>query len=269
VLYPGRGNNQPPFKGFHEILPGLGAFGVAPDENGAAQGLESLEKFLDEVLAHLGNRTTAQERVSYHVAESYTLKEEPVQYGALRLQESDIYGTGYRALPPAEHMVLTAWFENDAQRELAQADDGFAYVRLGRRSGSLHVHPNLAKARHLLLRTHGPSVASGLLLLREPGFRVFTRKQLRSELAAHAKGAGVAAWQATDGGDDDDHIYALFKTKPDAAFTGQNWNANELLKRIEAFEADIRQKPVENIGRTSPYPRILPLQDLLKVRLTI
>jgi hypothetical protein len=220
-------------------------------------------------LAHLGNRTTAQERVSYHVAESYTLPEEPVQYGALRLQESDIYGAEYRALPPAEAMVLAAWFENDAQRELAQAEDGFAYVRLGRRSGSLHVHPNLAKARHMLLRTHGPSVAPGLLLLREPGFRIFTRNQLRSELDAHAKGAGVAAWQATAGHDDDENIYALFKTKPDAAFTGQNWNADELMKRIEEFESDIRQKPVENVGRTSPYPRILPLQDLLKVRLAI
>jgi predicted component of viral defense system (DUF524 family) len=269
VLYPGRSNAPVQFKGFHEILPGLGAFGVAPDENGAAQGFEPLEKFLEEVLAHLGNRTTAQERVSYHVAESYTLPEEPVQYGALRLQESDIYGAEYRALPPAEAMVLAAWFENDAQRELAQAEDGFAYVRLGRRSGSLHVHPNLAKARHMLLRTHGPSVAPGLLLLREPGFRIFTRNQLRSELDAHAKGAGVAAWQATAGHDDDENIYALFKTKPDAAFTGQNWNADELMKRIEEFESDIRQKPVENVGRTSPYPRILPLQDLLKVRLAI
>ncbi len=112
VLYPGRANAAVKLKGFHEILPGLGAFGVAPDENGAAQGLESLEKFLDEVLAHLGNRTTAQERVSYHIAETYTLREEPVQYGSLRLQETDIYGAEYRALPPAEHMVLTAWVEN-------------------------------------------------------------------------------------------------------------------------------------------------------------
>ncbi|MEI7776863.1 MAG: DUF2357 domain-containing protein, partial [Verrucomicrobiota bacterium] len=74
VLYPGRGNDQAPFKGFHEILPGLGAFGIAPDENGVAQGLEPLEKFLDQALAHLGNRTTAQERVSYHIAESYKVK---------------------------------------------------------------------------------------------------------------------------------------------------------------------------------------------------
>jgi predicted component of viral defense system (DUF524 family) len=268
VLYPGRANAAVTLKGFHEILPGLGAFGVAPDENGAAQGLESLEKFLDEVLAHLGNRTTAQERLSYHVAESYTLNEEPVRYGALRLQETDVYGAEYRALPPAEHMVLTAWFENEAQRALAQAEDGFAYVRLGRRSGSLHVHPNLAKVRHLLLRTHGPSVAPGLLLLREPGFRVFTRNQLRTELATHARGAGVAAWQTTAGRDDDENIYALFKTKPDPAFIGQNWNAGELMKQIEVFESDMRQKPVENVGRTSPYPRILPLRDLLKIRLT-
>ena len=268
VIYPGRANAAVKLKGFHEILPGLGAFGVAPDENGVAQGLESLTQFLDEVLAHLGNRTTAQERVSYHVAESYTLKEEPVQYGALRLQETDIYGAAYRALPPAEHMVLTAWIENDAQRKLAQAENGFAYVRLGRRSGSLHVHPNLANTRHVLLRTHGPRAEPGLLVLREQGFRIFTRTQLRAELSAHAKGAGVAAWQASAGRDDDEHIYALFKTKADDSFQGQAWNADEVMKQIEAFESDVRQKPVENLGRTSPNPRLLTLRDLLKVRLT-
>lgn len=89
MLYPGRANAPEELKGFHEFLPGLGAFGVAPDENGAAQGFESLEKFLDEMLAHLGNRTTAQDRVSYHVAESYTVREEPVQYGSLVLAERD------------------------------------------------------------------------------------------------------------------------------------------------------------------------------------
>ena len=268
VLYPGRSSAPVKFTGFHEILPGLGAFGVAPDENGAAQGLDALEKFLDEVLAHLGNRTTAQERASYHIVESYSMRENPVYYGALRLQETDIYGAEYRALPPAEHMVLAAWFENDAQRDLAQSEDGFSYVRLGRRRGALHVHPNLSKARHVLLRTHGQSVADGLLVLREPGFRVFTRAQLRAELSGHAKGAGVAAWQAYAGEDDEENIYALFRTKTDPAFAGQKWNAEVVMKRIEEFESDARQKPVENVGRTSPYPRVLPLKDLLKARLT-
>jgi hypothetical protein len=53
LFYPRRANAEVKLIRFHEILPGLGAFGVAPDENGVAQGLESLEKFLDEVLSHL------------------------------------------------------------------------------------------------------------------------------------------------------------------------------------------------------------------------
>ena len=166
-------------------------------------------------------------------------------------------------------MVLTAWIENDAQRELAQTEDGFAYVRLGRRSGSLHVHPDLAKARHMLLRTHGPKAEPGLLVFREKGFRIFTRTQLRAELSAHAKGAGVAAWLASAGRDDDEYIYALFKTKADDAFKGQAWNADEVIKQIEEFESDVRHRPVENLGRTSPNPRLLPLRELLKARLTL
>ena len=267
IIYPGRANAAVKFKGFHEILPGLGAFGVTPDETGAAQGLESLESFLNEVLEHLGNRTTAQERVSYHIAESYTLSDEPVRYGSLKLQEVDVYGNNYRALPPAEHMVLMAWFETEAQYDLARAEAGFVYVRLGRRRGSLHVHPNLSNARHVLMRTYGSKVAPGLLVLREPGFRVFTRSQLRAELSVHAKGAGVASWQASGGSDDEEHIYALFETRADNDFEGQGWNANEVMKQIEEFESDIRQRPVENLGRTSPNPRVLPLRDLLKARL--
>ena len=108
VLYPGRPSAGVPLQGFHEILPGLGAFGVAPDENGVAQGLGSLEKFLDEVLAHLANRTTAQERVSFHVAESYSLNEKPVPYGSLILAERDAMTETTRALPPSEHHVVVA-----------------------------------------------------------------------------------------------------------------------------------------------------------------
>jgi hypothetical protein len=269
VLYPGRRNEPVELRGFHEILPGLGAFGVAPDEDGVAHGLDAVERFLDQVLAHLANRTTAQERVSYHVAESYTPEEQAVPYGALHLPETDIYGEDYRALPPAEAMVLTAWFKTVAQRELANHEQGFAYVRLGRRpgGGSLHVHPNLARVRNILLRTGETVVAPGLLLLRELGFRVFTRKQLRTELKQHAKGIGVAAWQASAATDDDEYIYALFRTRRDPSYSSQAWDGDKVMSLIEAFEADVRNKPVENLGRMSPYPRILPLRDLLKAKI--
>jgi hypothetical protein len=163
-------------------------------------------------------------------------------------------------------MVLLAWYENAAQLELAYDEAGFVYVRLGRRPGALHVHPNLARVRHVILRTHDGVVAPGLLNLREVGFRVFTRKQLRAELQEHAKGKGVAAWEASAGLDDEEHIYALFRTTIDPESAGQKWSGGELMDQIERFEADLRNKPVENVGRTSSYPRILPLRDVLKAR---
>lgn len=267
VLYPGEPGDGQTFRGYHEVLPGLGAFAIRPDKEGKPEGMGALADFLDQVIEHLANRTTARERVGYHVAESYVLKEDPVPYAAMRLPETDIHFKEYRALPPAEDMVLVAWYESDTQLELAQSNHGFTYVRLGRRQGALHVHPNLARARHVMLRTHGGVVAPGLLNLREVGFRVFTRSQLRAELAQHAKRKGVAAWEGEAGKDDEEYIYALFKTSLDPDWAGEKWRGGEIMKQIEQFESDRRNKPVANVGRESSDPRILPLRSVLKARI--
>lgn len=248
VLYPGRTNAAVKLKGFHEILPGLGAFGVAPDENGVAQGLESLEKFLDEVLAHLGNRTTAQERVSYHVAESYTLKEEPVQYGSLVLAERDEMSDTTRALPPAEHHVVVAWYNTPEQLAWTLAK-GIANVRLGDRPGTWHIPPEMAAARHILLRTHGGKVAEGLFRLTKPGYKVYSASDLT------AKGYPGAA-----GGE----IYAVFEVEPDAAYAGRKWDEPEVTKQIKAFESRRSYRQVSTLHRRSPDPRVLSLQELLR-----
>ena len=250
VLYPGRANAAVKLKGFHEILPGLGAFGVAPDENGVAQGLESLEKFLDEVLAHLGNRTTAQERVSYHVAESYILKEEPVQYGSLVLAERDEMSDTTRALPPSEHHVVVAWFEDDAQLRWTMKT-GFAVVRLGDRRGTWHVPPEFASARHVLLHTHKSQVAAGLLALKErkPGYKVFTAEDLKAR-----------AYPGSASGD----IYAIFEVAPDPVFDGQKWDGRKLQEVMTEFESRRKYREVKALGSLSALPRVLSLQDLLK-----
>lgn len=248
VLYPGRANAAVKLKGFHEILPGLGAFGVAPDENGVAQGLESLEKFLDEVLAHLGNRTTAQERVSYHVAESYTLKEEPVQYGSLVLAERDEMSETTRALPPSEHHVVVAWY-NTPEQLAWTLEKGIANVRLGDRPGTWHIPPEMASARHVLLRTHGGKVAEGLFRLTKPGYKVYSACDLT------AKGYPGAA-----GGE----IYAVFEVEPDAAYAGRKWDEPEVTKQIKAFESRRSYRQVNTLHRRSPDPRVLSLQELLR-----
>jgi predicted component of viral defense system (DUF524 family) len=248
VLYPGRANEAVKLKGFHEILPGLGAFGVAPDENGVAQGLESLEEFLDEVLAHLGNRTTAQERVSYHVAESYTSKEEPVQYGSLVLAERDELNNKRRALPPFEHHVVVAWY-NSPEQLAWTLEKGIANVRLGDRPGSWHIPPEIASARHVLLRTHRGKVAPGLLRLTKPGYKIFTANDL--------KDSGYPRVAAGE-------IYAVFEVEPDPAYVGRKWDEVELTNQIKAFESRRTYRQVNTLHRRSPDPRVLTLQDLLR-----
>ena len=248
VLYPGRANAAVKLKGFHEILPGLGAFGVAPDENGVAQGLESLEKFLDEVLAHLGNRTTAQERVSYHVAESYVVKETPVQYGSLVLAERDEMSDTTRALPPAEHHVVVAWY-NSPEQLAWTLEKGIANVRLGDRPGTWHIPPEMASARHVLLRSHRGEVAEGLFRLTKPGYKVFTAKDLTDK---DYPGAATG------------EVYAVFAVEPDAAYAGRKWDEAEVTKHIKAFESRRSYRQVNTLHRRSPDPRVLSLQELLR-----
>lgn len=250
VLYPGRANAAVKLKGFHEILPGLGAFGVAPDENGVAQGLESLEKFLDEVLAHLSNRTTAQERVTYHVAESYKLKEEPVQYGPLVLAERDEMSDTTRALPPSEHHVMVAWYENNAQLDWT-IKAGLVVVRLGDRHGSWYVPPEFASARHVLLHTHKSQVADGLLGLNmlKPGYKVFTAEDLK------AKGYPGSA---------SGNIYAIFEVTSDKVFDSQKWDGLRLQQVMTEFESRRNHRDVKALGSLSALPRVLSLQELLK-----
>jgi predicted component of viral defense system (DUF524 family) len=247
VLYPGRGNNEQLFNRFHEILPGLGAFGIVPDENGKAQGLESLEKFLQDVMAHLGNRTTAQERVSYHVAESYAVKKAPVQYGSLVLSERDELSDAARALPPSEHFVVVAWYQSPIQLEWTLAT-GIAIVRLGDRPGTWHVPPEMASARHVLLRSHRGQLVEGLLRLTEPGYKVFSAGDL---IARGYPGAASG------------EIYAVFSVEIDAGYSGRKWDEAEVTRRIKAFESRRTYRDVRTLHRRSPDPRVLSLQELL------
>ncbi len=253
VLYPGNagdGRRFEEFTGFHEVLPGLGAFAIRPRLDGTAEGMDDLRLFLKDVIEHLANRTTARERVSFHVAESYTLKEEPVQYGSLVLAERDEMSATTRALPPSEHHVVVAWFEDDEQLKWTMKT-GFAVVRLGDRRGTWHVPPEFGSARHVLLHTHKSQVADGLLALKErrAGYKVFTADDLKTK-----------GYPGFAGGD----IYGIFEVEPDPDFKGQRWDGVKLQSVMKDFESRRKYRAIGNLGHSSAIPRILSLQELLK-----
>ena len=155
-----------------------------------------------------------------------------------------------RALPPSEHHVVVAWFEDDEQLEWT-IKTGFAVVRLGDRRGKWHVPPEFASARHVLLHTHKSQVAEGLLALKErkPGYKVFTAEDLK------AKG-----YPGSASGD----IYAIFEVAPDPVFDGQQWDGRKLQEVMTAFESRRKYRELKALKFLSALPRVLSLQELLK-----
>jgi len=255
VLYPGNDGDDKRFeefdhRGFHEVLPGLGAFAIRPKADGSADGLPSLSKFLDEVIKHLSNRTTSRERSTYHLAESYAVEEAPVPYGDLVLNELDEFSATRRALPPAEHHIVVAWY-NDSEQLKWTEETGKVLVRLGDRPGTWHVPPEFASARHVLLHTRN-DVRPGLLRLKDgyPGYKIFSAQDvLDLGYPGAAKG----------------EIYAIFEVEKDASYAGQTWDAVKLWKAQKTFDRRTRYRPKPH-PRRSADPRILSLRELLTAR---
>jgi predicted component of viral defense system (DUF524 family) len=250
VLYPGDAGEvrrYEEFTGFHEVLPGLGAFAIRPRKDGTAAGLDNLATFLDQVIEHLSNRTTARERATFHTAESYSLKEDPVTYGGLKLGERDEMSDTNRALPPAEHHVVVAWHKTEEHRQWSM-DNKLAVVRLGQRIGTFRVPPELATTRHVLFRSDDNFVEPGLFGLKTPGYKVFTAEEL--ERLGYPKGRG--------------DIYAVFEVEEDQAYKGQKWDGPELQKVLQEFESRRSYRKPASLGRTSAFPRVLSLKELLR-----
>lgn len=77
ILYPGDGNNEPLKSGFHEIIPGLGAFAIRPckDNNGEDNsGINILETFLDKVMEHFNNMASQRRRMAHKTYEIHESK---------------------------------------------------------------------------------------------------------------------------------------------------------------------------------------------------
>lgn len=250
VIYPGRSNDAVKMTGFHEILPGLGAFSVTPDENGKAQGMRKLSKFLEEMLSHLGNRTTAQERVSYHIAESYVQKMKPVEYGSLILAEHDEMSDTNRALPPFEHHVVVARYESPAQLTW-MLDRGVVNIRLGDAPGSWQIPPEMASARHILLLSSEGVMTEDLFQIQhtKPGYKILTANDL---IANSYPDTAIGA------------IYAVFEVLPDPAYAGLRWHETELTKEIAAFASRRAYRQIEGPHQRSIVPNILSLENLLR-----
>lgn len=245
ILYPGRSVKPVRFSGFHEILPGLGAFGVSPDESGKAQGMEELTLFLDESVEHLCDRATARERGGYHLAQSYKDDARVGMPPLLMLPEREM-SDGSIALPPAEHLVLVAM--RCCSSQLAWTGKTcLAVVRLGKVGGDWRMQPEWSGLRHIVLRANGVPYATGLWRIAKSGYRIMS--------GADLKAIGCPATSTAD-------LYAVFDVESKLDFPEAVWSLKALLRAIRACETSRRRVLSDPLERKSLFPRLASLAGL-------
>lgn len=167
VLYPGNQNKE--LIGFHEILPGLGAFAVSPKQG--INETQYLEKFLQKILSHFLNRASQRENIAaktYQITKdgkSETLKESIPEY------------INDEKLIPDETYVLVGFYNSPEQYKWITKNKKYNF-RMGSGNGSLVLDEETVKANYLLLHTHKEKSSGDLWKIKSKGPKVYSKANM-------------------------------------------------------------------------------------------
>lgn len=148
ILYPGDVNKH--MKGFHEIIPGLGAFCIKP--NSSEADMEPLKRFIMDVVHHLLDRTSKREKMAYYRHKTYVVEERSTM---LHEALPEPYGDN-RDFLPDDTYVLIGYYKNEEHLKWI-LKTGLYNTRTGTKNGSLRLDENFVKAKYLLLHNGGKS----------------------------------------------------------------------------------------------------------------
>jgi len=203
------GDSSRQWRGYHEILPGLGAFPIKP-----GNGEQAVEKFIREIVAHTCDRATARERQSYH---TFQVQEAPPAYPVLRTFPERTAASLSRHAPPAETFVLVGWSKNEAHLKWIVREKLYNF-RMDTRAGSLRLEPEITAAQYLLLHGEGANAEPGLLRITSKGPRILSKNALKHQ-----------RYPGDPGGD----FYLVFDVEPATEFDGFSWDYAKLPGRPE------------------------------------
>ena len=167
ILYPGSENKR--LEGFHEVLPGLGAFCLCP--NNIEKDSKEIERFLHDILEHMLNRASQRERMSYHTYEIY--KDEP---SVVCEPMPEPYGAN-RDLIPVETFVLLGSFRDENHLQWILSNKIYN-TRTGTGNGSLRLKQEITGAKYVLLHKGNAQL---LLRLSNKGPRVMSKEDLEKK----------------------------------------------------------------------------------------
>ena len=175
ILYPGTETENKYLKtGFHELIPGLGAFAIRPSKT--VNGVEQIEKFLNDVVVHFMNRASQREKISLKAYETYKDKKSNEMNEAL----PETFGSN-RNLIPDDTFVLVG-YSTSLERFKWYEENGKFIFRMDESKGSLELNNEVVNAKYLLIRKNGKDEASDLFKIVSKGPKVFSNIQLNKHL---------------------------------------------------------------------------------------
>lgn len=167
VLYPGDTNKK--LKGFHEVLPGLGAFPIKPSEN--TNETIHIEIFLEEILEHFLNNASQRENIS---AKAYKIHKN-INPNIIK-ETIPEYINGEKLIPDETYVLVG--FYNDLKQYDWINDKKKYNFRMGSGNGSLILDTETVSAKYLLLHTHKDETSSELWKIVSKGPRVYSKENL-------------------------------------------------------------------------------------------
>lgn len=211
ILYPGSDSEER--RGFHEILPGVGAFAVNPSEY--SQGIEDLKNFLGGVIEHFLNRTSQREKMSYQI---YDIHQEN-QPLVVKQSLPECVGEN-RGLFPDKTAVLVGFYKNEAHLEWI-VQNGLYNARIGTRRGSVRLNSDLVDAKYLLLHTTNELRTSRLFKIKSGGPRIYSRGDLLKKNYPASNSTKMKA---------DEQFYLVYQIEKlkDVELRGRIWDVSRL-----------------------------------------
>ncbi|MBK9271423.1 MAG: DUF2357 domain-containing protein [Saprospiraceae bacterium] len=228
VLYPGdKSINQ---KGFHEIIPGLGAFPVKPSKTDS--GIGELKAFILEIIEHFINRSSQREKIAFRTFDIY--KNPPESDNVVKEPLPEPYNTN-RDLIPDDTFVLVGYCNSREQYDWIQRT-GLYNFRMGSGTGSLVLDKETVSSKYLLLHTSGDTDSGNLWKIVSRGPKVFSKDDLIR------KGYPTPS--------QDNYLVIQIEPVTDTEFKYVSW--------------DFRKLSNYSSGRASAFPFTTSLTELMK-----
>lgn len=170
ILYPG--DKSLYRKGFHEIIPGLGAFPVRPSKNGT--GVSELKSFILELISHFTNRISQREKIAYRKFNIY--KNPPEASDTLHESLPEAYNSN-RNLIPDDTFVLVGFYNTPEHYKWIRKNKKYNF-RMSSAHGSITLDNETVNAKFLLLHTKTDSESSELWRITGRGPKVISKEDL-------------------------------------------------------------------------------------------